>query len=177
MTIDDPFASDAGDNGGHTIIRPAPGGRRSGSSPAPAPVPRSPGPPLDEAPLTVPFGVGLNPLEAAAAPLLSLIMRLKNTPTHPDPERLRLKMIEEIKAFAHNAGNQGVHEKIMFRARYVLCTTLDEVVLNTPWGRPAIGARTACWSPSTRKPGAARNSSSCWTPFFPTRAKTCICWN
>lgn len=135
MTIDDPFASDAGDNGGHTIIRPAPGGRRSGSSPTPAPAPRSPGPPLDEAPVTVPFGVGLNPLEAAAAPLLSLIMRLKNTPTHPDPERLRLKMIEEIKAFTHNAGNQGIHEKIVFRARYVLCTTLDEVVLNTPWGR------------------------------------------
>ncbi len=137
MTIDDPFASDAGDNGGHTIIRPAPGGRRSGSSPAPAPAPapRSPGPPLDEAPVTVPFGVGLNPLEAAAAPLLSLIMRLKNTPTHPDPEQLRLKMIEEIKAFTHNAGHQGIHEKIVFRARYVLCTTLDEVVLNTPWGR------------------------------------------
>jgi type VI secretion system protein ImpK len=135
VTIDDPFASDAGDNGGHTIIRPAPGGRRSGSSPAPAPAPRSPGPPLDEAPVTVPFGVGLNPLEAAAAPLLSLIMRLKNTPTHPDPEQLRLKMIEEIKAFTHNAGHQGIHEKIVFRARYVLCTTLDEVVLNTPWGR------------------------------------------
>ena len=62
-------------------------------------------------------------------------MRLKNTPTHPDPERLRLKMIEEVKAFTSNARNQGVHEKTVFRARYVLCTTLDEVVLNTPWGR------------------------------------------
>ncbi|MBS1220660.1 MAG: type secretion system peptidoglycan-associated domain protein [Proteobacteria bacterium] len=135
MAIDDPFATADDDTGGHTIIRPAPGGRRSGSSPARAPVPRSPGPPPAEAPATVSTGVGLNPLEAAAAPLLSLIMRLKNTPTHPDPERLRLKMIEEIKAFTLNAHHQGIPEKTVFRARYVLCTTLDEVVLNTPWGR------------------------------------------
>lgn len=135
MTIDDPFASDDGDTGGHTIIRPAPGGRRSGSNPALAPAPRPSGPPPAEVSATVPAGVGLNPLEAAAAPLLSLIMRLKNTPTHPDPERLRLKMIEEIKTFTNNARNHGVQEKTVFRARYVLCTMLDEVVLNTPWGR------------------------------------------
>lgn len=135
MTIEDPFATADGDDGGHTIIRPAPGGRRSGSSPTAAPVSRAPGPPPAEAPTTVPSTVGLNPLEAAAAPLLSLIMRLKNTSTHPDPERLRLKMIEEVKAFTSNARNQGIHEKTVFRARYVLCTTLDEVVLNTPWGR------------------------------------------
>ena len=135
MTIDDPFATEDGDTGGRTIIRPAPGGRRSGSSPAPASAPRPSGPRPVEASAIAPAGVGLNPLEAAAAPLLSLIMRLKNTSTHPDPERLRLKMIEEIKAFTNNARNQGVHEKTVFRARYVLCTTLDEVVLNTPWGR------------------------------------------
>ena len=136
MSTEDPFAAaDGDDDGGHTIIRPAPGGRRSGSSPPPPPVARSSGPPSDDATANLPPGAGLNPLETAAAPLLSLIMRLKNTPTHPDPERLRLKMIEEVKAFTSNARNQGVHEKTVFRARYVLCTTLDEVVLNTPWGR------------------------------------------
>ena len=136
MSTEDPFAAaDGDDDGGHTIIRPAPGGRRSGSSPTPPPVARPPGPPSDDATASLPPGGGLNPLEAAAAPLLSLIMRLKNTPTHPDPERLRLKMIEEVKAFTSNARNQGIHEKTVFRARYVLCTTLDEVVLNTPWGR------------------------------------------
>ncbi len=77
----------------------------------------------------------MNPLEAAAAPLLGLITRLKHTSSHPDPERLRQRMIEEMKAFTANARNQGVHEKTVLRARYVLCTTLDEVVLNTPWGR------------------------------------------
>ena len=134
MTIDDPFANADGDEGDRTIIRPAPGGRRPGPSAPPAPPPR----PLDRPPSETAAaiaGVGLNPLEAAAAPLLGLIMRLKNTASHPDPERLRLRMIEEIKGFTANARDRGLPEKTVFRARYVLCTTLDEVMLNTPWGR------------------------------------------
>lgn len=133
--IDDPFADD-GDSE-RTLIRPTPGGRRGGSSTTAVPrPPDAPSPTEDElGPSTLPTGNGLNPLEAAAMPLLSLIMRLKNTAAHPDPERLRRKMIEEMKNFALAARDRGVDEKIVFRARYVLCTTLDEVVLNTPWGR------------------------------------------
>ena len=135
MTIDDPFSAD-GDDGDRTLIRPAPGGRRSDPITVSPPAPRTVEPPPDEGPApALVVGTGLNPLEAAAMPLLSLIMRLKNTSSHPDPERLRLKMIEEVKNFAVNARDRGIHEKIVFRARYVLCTTLDEVVLNTPWGR------------------------------------------
>ncbi|HOW74405.1 MAG TPA: type IVB secretion system protein IcmH/DotU [Candidatus Competibacteraceae bacterium] len=132
MTIDDPFAS--GDEGDRTIIRPVPGGRRPGST-AESPPPPSPRPAPSPDSTPISHGVGLNPLEAAAEPLLSLIMRLKNTSSHPDPEQLRQRMIEEIKTFTTNARNTGLHEKTVFRARYVLCTTLDEVVLNTPWGR------------------------------------------
>jgi type VI protein secretion system component VasF len=52
---------------------------------------------------SAPIGIGLNPLEAVAAQLLSLITRLKNTTSHPDPERLRQRMIEEMKAFTVSA--------------------------------------------------------------------------
>jgi len=139
VTIDDPFATTDGDEGERTLIRPMPGGRRSGSpppSPPPsAPLPRPTGAPPTEAAALTPSEIGLNPLEAAAAPLLSLITRLKNTSSHPDPDRLRQRMIEEIKAFTAVARDRGLDEKTVFRARYVLCTTLDEVVLNTPWGR------------------------------------------
>ena len=135
MTIDDPFApADSDGDGDRTLIRPMPGGRRSGAGAPPAPPrPAAGPPPAETAPISP--GVGLNPLEAAAAPLLSLIMRLKNTASHPDPDRLRQRMIDEIKEFMANARNAGIHEKTVFRARYILCTTLDEVVLNTPWGR------------------------------------------
>lgn len=131
MTIDDPFATE--DSGDHTIIRPMPGGRRSSLHDTMPSLPASPPPPIEE-PLTL-SGAGLNPLEAAAAPLLGLIMRLKNTASHPEPERLRQRMIDEVKAFTANARNAGIDEKTTFRARYILCTTLDEVILNTPWGR------------------------------------------
>jgi type VI secretion system protein ImpK len=131
VTIDDPFDTPDGDTGERTIIRPAPGGRRPGQGAPPPPRP-TPAPP-EEA--VAPSGVGLNPLEAAAAPLLGLVMRLKNTPSHPDPERLRQRMIEEVKTFTASAREAGIDEKTVFRARYVLCTTLDEVILNTPWGR------------------------------------------
>jgi len=137
VTIDDPFATTDGDEGERTIIRPVPGGRRAASTaPSPMPPARPAGPsPTYQKLSPVSTGVGLNPLEAAAAPLLGLIMRLKNTSSHPDPERLRQRMIEEMKTFTAHARDQGLDEKTVFRARYVLCTTLDEVVLNTPWGR------------------------------------------
>jgi type VI secretion system protein ImpK len=135
VTIDDPFAVTDGGESERTIIRPVPGGRRAApAAPPPAPPVRPAGPaPVQTSPL--PPGVGLNPLEAAAAPLLGLIMRLKNTSSHPDPERLRQRMIEEMKGFTANARDQSLDEKTVSRARYVLCTVLDEVVLNTPWGR------------------------------------------
>lgn len=146
MNIDDPFA--AGDEGDRTILRPVPGGRRplpdvEPAPPPPAQPPAHPAaqPPANAAPIS--HGVGLNALEAAAEPLLSLIMRLKNTASHPDPERLRQRMIDEIKTFTTNARNAGIHEKTVFRARYVLCTTLDEVVLNTPWGRASQWSETS----------------------------------
>jgi type VI secretion system protein ImpK len=76
VTIDDPFARD--DEGDRTIIRPVPGGRRPGPTTEPPPPPRPTAAPRpDSTPIS--RGVGLNPLEAAAEPLLSLIMRLKNT--------------------------------------------------------------------------------------------------
>lgn len=129
MTIDDPFATPDEDSS-RTIIRPVPGGRRTSHTPTAAP----PLPTTADQTIT-PSGIGLNPLEAAAAPLLSLIMRLKNTSSHPNPEQLRQQMIEEMKIFTVNARNASIDEKTVFRARYVLCTTLDEVILNTPWGR------------------------------------------
>ena len=94
MSTEDPFAAaDGDDDGGHTIIRPAPGGRRSGSSPPPPPVARSSGPPSDDATANLPPGAGLNPLETAAAPLLSLIMRTIDVPILPEVITLLLFLI------------------------------------------------------------------------------------
>ncbi len=134
MTTDDPFAIN-GDNE-RTIIRPTPGGRRPYPEDQAVPV-ELPSDPIDSEPEagSLATDAGLNPLESAAAPLLGLVMRLKNTASHPNPDRLRLRMVAEIKAFTAHARDAGIDEKTVYRARYVLCTMLDEVVLNTPWGR------------------------------------------
>ncbi len=113
-------------DGDETMIRrPTPGGLQ----PPPAPVR-----PIEAEPEALPTRRALNPLEQAAAPLLTLLVQIKNTPHHPNPLGLRSRLITEIKAFTTQAQQNGLSETMVNRARYVLCTALDEVVLNTPWG-------------------------------------------
>jgi len=120
MTQNDPFA-----DADRTILVPSPGGRRPPDAPPPA---------APSAPLQLPPRTGLNPLEGAAATLLTLMMNLRNTPTHADPMGLRNRLIQALNDFTAQARKLSVPEKTVLRARYVLCTALDEVVLNTPWG-------------------------------------------
>jgi type VI secretion system protein ImpK len=80
----------------------------------------------------------LNPLEAAAGTLLSLVSRLRSAPSHPDPTRLHSQLVAEVKAFEERARASGIPVETVLRARYVLCTVLDEAVLNTPWGATGL---------------------------------------
>ncbi len=114
-----------------TVIRPIPGGRR----PA-APAPR-PAPPRDLAPLTggaEPIAVGRTPLAIAAAPLLQLLSRLRNTASPPDAGDLRERAAKEVRRFEQRARDASVPMEQVRPAHYALCASLDDVVLNTPWG-------------------------------------------
>ncbi|RLJ22049.1 type VI secretion system protein TssL [bacterium endosymbiont of Escarpia laminata] len=136
MTTDDPFFDADGDDSDRTVIRPMPGGRRPGAGPAtprtePPPMqPRTPVPP----PAHYAVDRGLNPLVTAAAPLLSLLGKLRNAPSHPDVNGLRRRMEDELRAFERRAVSAGIDQENVFAARYTLCTVIDETVLNTPWG-------------------------------------------
>jgi type VI secretion system protein ImpK len=81
---------------------------------------------------------GLNPLLAAANPLLSLAVQLRSTPALGDLERLRETLVRGIHEFESNARGKAVRSEIVVAARYCLCTFLDEVIATTPWG--AAGA-------------------------------------
>lgn len=148
MTSDNPFAEP--EDSDRTIIRPAPGGRRT---PATAPPPASAGTPSDTiAPhqtaadtqaLFEPGtlggsselpSVGPSPLAATAAPLLQLLARLRNTTSQPDAGELRARAIGELRAFEHAARNARIPIEQLRPAHYALCASLDDVVLNTPWG-------------------------------------------
>ncbi len=86
----------------------------------------------------LPTRQGANKLEISATALLSLLGRLRETPSHPDPAALKSSIIEKIRGFERSAQDLGVDKETIFWTRYVLCTTLDEMVLSTPWGNQSL---------------------------------------
>ncbi|KZK97725.1 putative lipoprotein YiaD precursor [Pseudovibrio sp. Ad5] len=84
--------------------------------------------------------LGNNPLIKAASSLLALAARLRNHAQHRDVNALRSHVISEIRAFEHNAMLNGLSSKTIRIARYVACATLDDIILNTPWGSRSIWA-------------------------------------
>ncbi len=141
--IDDPFGGPPGNGGGgsgpgndRTMIMPRPGGRAPEpptGQPRPAPA-AGPAPAMPGAPLPSSLAQGLNPLERAAAPLLALLTRLRNTISHPMPASLRAQLLAYLRQFEEQAKGAGVPQDEVMLSRYVLCTALDEAVLSTPWG-------------------------------------------
>lgn len=125
---DDPFANP--DFSDHTVIKPIPGGRRTElHTPSDQPKPRASGGPLKLHHLG-----HLNPLEHAASGLLALLTRLSTFPDQVDTGNLHELMTNEIHQFQKQALTDGIDQKTVYKARYVLCTAIDEAVLNTPWG-------------------------------------------
>ncbi len=152
MADEDPFAEP--DDTDKTVIRPNPGGRRTPAQPAAAaataPATVSAGPALDafgvpvsaaseararsSAPAVTPSLTGMNKLIACASTLFSLISRIRNRAQHMDPDKLRQSVVAEVRAFENRALQAGISAQNVKVARYALCATLDDVVLNTPWG-------------------------------------------
>lgn len=150
MSDEDPFAEP--EDTDRTVIRPSPAGRREArpqgaqAQPAPAspdtaeahgiptaqaaaaradtPEARS----LDQA------VTGVNRLNACASTIFLLISRIRNRAQHMDPDALRRSVVSEIRAFENRALQAGIPPQQVRVARYALCATLDDVVLNTPWG-------------------------------------------
>lgn len=155
---DDPFAEP--DDSDKTVIRPAPGGRRAtpaapaaspfgGAAPAASPFggapPQAPPPqrqsafanvatppPVSGGAETIQFG--LNPLIIAAAPLLQLLGRLRTTMSAPNVDDLRERTVRQLRQFEASAREAGVPNEQLRPAHYALCASIDDVVLNTPWG-------------------------------------------
>lgn len=85
-------------------------------------------------------GGGLNPLVLAATPVLMLATGLRGTEEHRDVDGLYHHIIGEIGAYEEDAQAAGLPEQTILDARYALCTFIDEVVMNTPWGNQSIWA-------------------------------------
>jgi type VI secretion system protein ImpK len=124
---DDPFAEPQDSD--RTVIRPRPGGRAPAALQpmmAAAAVPAGPVVPLPV--------IGVNPLAAAAAPVMAAAIRLLGRFQHPQPDQLRRSMIEAVREFERRALGTGLDTQSLRAARYALCATIDDMVLSTPWG-------------------------------------------
>ncbi len=147
MNRDDPFAESGDDE--RTVIRPSPGGAQPAQPQQPQQQPaqqaapqaqRGPGAGAALAEVDVAASAGLNPLAAAAAPLLALVSRIRNRAQHGNVPALRDRVISEIKAFEQRALQASQPAQSVRIARYALCATIDDVVLNTPWGGQSVWA-------------------------------------
>lgn len=76
----------------------------------------------------------LNPLVAVASPLLWLAARLNESLPVDDIAQFRTRVMEDVARFESNAMARGVAPRLARVARYALCATIDDIVLNTPWG-------------------------------------------
>ena len=150
---DNPFAEP--DDNNRTIIRPNPGRRRS-STPAQAQAPAAqptggdtraePSPRASDlasariAEGTENIHIGDDVLTAAAGPLLQFMARLRNTANPPDSGDLYQRTVHQIRLFEVETREKGVPLEQLRPAHYALCASLDDVVLNTPWGNSGTWA-------------------------------------
>ncbi|WP_075171602.1 type IVB secretion system protein IcmH/DotU [Neptunomonas phycophila] len=121
--------------GDRTVIIPTPGGRPATADVAPAQTFSDSGnwsTLFDDADKFI--SSGFNRLENAAFKLLSLIPTIKKSHSNPSAGLLRQQMVEEIEQYEAVARKSGIDSRTVMIGRYILCSVLDEVVLNTPWG-------------------------------------------
>lgn len=127
MSQEDPFGlHGTGDR--TVVIRPQPGGR----PPLAMPATSAPIVPRPNGELTHP---SRNPLIAAGAALLSLAPQLRRPEPPTSPEALRQAVLMEVQRFVTRATNAGAAHDAANLGAWALCALLDDVVLNTPWGR------------------------------------------
>ena len=147
MSDDDLFAEP--DDNEKTVIRPNPGGRRNKAASTPAVPsadlsPATVGAPNQQAKpkaakassdTSMSSGMtGMNKLNACATTLFALVSRIRNRAQHPDPNEMRRSVVSEVRNFENRALQESIDPQSVKVARYAICATLDDVVLNTPWG-------------------------------------------
>jgi len=132
----DPFAAFGSDR---TVIKPSAGRAPRAGSAAPeaaAGTGAAPAPAGRDAPLAMDalMTTSINPLVAAAAPLLAAGPRVRTTARHPNPAGLKDALADGIRKFEAQARAQGLPNEQVVAGRYILCTFLDECAASTPWG-------------------------------------------
>ncbi len=75
-----------------------------------------------------------NPILAASNTLIAVLTALSNSLSHPNIAQLQQELATEISKLDNRLQQRGVSNEEALTARYILCTAIDEAVMNTPWG-------------------------------------------
>lgn len=138
MAQDGPFGNDD-----KTVLRPTPGGRlgeqpqsmRAAQQSSPPPQQGNAAAGLNHASLADILVSGKSgSFLALSAGILSLAARLRTTVNYGSTDDLKQKLAKEVSAFEQQALGAGIQQEKVRMASYALCTFLDEIIQNTPWG-------------------------------------------
>jgi type VI secretion system protein ImpK len=130
MMAQNPFSEPQDDR---TVIRPTPGGRRAGDRDRTVPA-TSQQPGLSSAEALPTYPIGSNRLLAAAEPLVLLLARLRTGPIQPLGGDLRASVLRALRGFEQRGREAGVPMEQLRPAHHALCASIDDLMLNTPWG-------------------------------------------
>jgi type VI secretion system protein ImpK len=114
-----------------TIAIPTPGRKRDAAAPA---LPAAPAPGSEAAKVDLDELGGLNPLVAAANPVLAVAVQIRHALRHPDPDGLRASLRERVESFEATARASGADDGTVAAASFALCALIDESAGSTPWG-------------------------------------------
>ncbi len=78
---------------------------------------------------------GINPLVSACDQLLTLISLLEDGPFPDDRENFFLDLVQEIKAFEHQARLANYDSTTIASASYALCVAIDNAVISSSHGK------------------------------------------
>ena len=84
------------------------------------------------------FKIGVNPIIDAATTLLSLAIELKQATQISNINMLHKQCMSHIKEFEQQLRQDETDADTIAEARYAICSLLDEIVLNAPWGANSI---------------------------------------
>ncbi|WP_104028254.1 type VI secretion system protein TssL, long form [Vibrio jasicida] len=119
-----------------TIIKPTPGGRPNLKQPDVKPVDStvviSKNPEIVNNDSVVAFG--LNPILAEANGILSMVGQIRSTASHSDVLFLKETLAQKLRDYENRLRQHNVELETIDTARYCLCCSMDEAVLNTHWG-------------------------------------------
>ncbi|MDP5143315.1 type VI secretion system protein TssL, long form [Rheinheimera baltica] len=128
-----------------TVMKPRPGGRLVGKQSAPAQAPEHTGDndktrmsanvrSAESSQKLQVLSISDNLLIDEAGALFSLVSPIRSTTQHADVPGLKTQCVQLINQYEQQLRYKNISSELIEKARYCMCSFIDEMVLNTLWG-------------------------------------------